>query len=87
MNVQFCNAIYAKTALISLKVTEIETKQVVKYAQIDCQLRILTQMVQGLAAQLLVVLGVAKCTNYEFVREEDKEKPHWQCFINAPVHT
>mmetsp|Transcript_26969 Transcript_26969/g.55804 ORF Transcript_26969/g.55804 Transcript_26969/m.55804 type:complete len:112 (-) Transcript_26969:215-550(-) len=77
---------YAKIASISLKVTEIQTNQVAKYAQIDRQLRLLTQIVQGLAAApLRVVLGAANCTNFEFVREE--EKTHQQCFINAPKHS
>lgn len=49
-NVQFRNAMYAKIASISLKVTEIQTNQVAKYAQIDRQLRLLTRVMRGLAA-------------------------------------
>ena len=37
-------------ASISLKVTEIQTNQVTKYAQIDRQLRLLTWILRGLAA-------------------------------------
>ena len=37
-NVQFCNATYAKIALISLKVMEIQTNHIEKYAQINYQL-------------------------------------------------
>ena len=48
-NVQWRNAIYAKVASISLKVTEMQNQQIAHIADVDRRLRRLTQMVRGIA--------------------------------------
>ena len=47
----------------------------------------LLELYKALLLLLRVMLGAVNCTNYTFVREEDKEKTHQQCFINAPEHS
>jgi len=64
---------YAKIASISLKVTEIQTDQVAKYAQIDRQLKLLTWIVQSLAAAPACRVG-GRGLHQPWVREGGRQR-------------